>query len=277
MAASNAGPLYVPMLPMPHNGAMIFNPGGGDYAGYRIVVGQSGIATAVDGAGRTSNQLQSDVAQKFFNDLAAAGPLEKLPPGDCSSVKAGDATTVEVNAAVVITYNGQRTPALTCVSDPRAVRILLDATTIQHALYVQAYRKRTMLTYGGGQTYKGDGYTNNAVPIPNTEGFYIPQFQNEQMTYQQFDSGNFYFNNFETEYPSSTGPWSGVPGASTVFTNLPYAQSFVNPGFESVPTVYPWQGAPGTSVNGTSPWSNLPNGSTPYSNAPSAGTSTNSH
>jgi len=261
MGASSAGPLVVPNLPMGHNAAMIYNPGNGDFVGYRIVVDPSGMATAVDGAGRDSSELQSDVTQKFFADLAAAGPLDKLPAGDCSSTANADATTVEVNAAVIITWNGKHSPALTCVTDPKAVRILLDATTIQHAIYVQAYRKRTMVTYGGGETYKGEGYDYNAAYNSSGDsGFYIDRFQNASFTYDNFSYDPMSFNLFENDGEfHSNGPFTTFPGTGPEFTNLPYANPYSGAPEGGIPSIYPFSGGP---------WSNTGSGSSPFTNSP---------
>ncbi|HXN09493.1 MAG TPA: hypothetical protein VN860_07495, partial [Candidatus Acidoferrales bacterium] len=80
-------PAAAPAPTIAHNAAMISNPGNGDYAGFRILVEPSGKAAAVDGAGRAASELQPDIVQAFFADLAAAGPLDKLPTGDCASAR----------------------------------------------------------------------------------------------------------------------------------------------------------------------------------------------
>jgi hypothetical protein len=273
MGAYSAGPLVVPTLPMGHNAAMIYNPGNGDFVGYRIVVDPSGKAAAVDGAGRDSSELQSDVTQKFFADLAAAGPLDKLPAGDCSSTATADATTVEVNAAVIVTWNGKHTPALTCVTDPRAVRILLDATTIQHAIYVQAYRKRTMMTYGGGYTYKGEGYNQNAAYDYNAsgdEGFYIDRFQNASFNFDNFASDSMNFSLFDNEYQArSNGPFTTFPGTGPEFTNLPYANPYSGTDLINIPQIWPFGGGPWSNTgSGASPFSNSPFGQSPFAAGP---------
>ncbi len=287
MGASSGVSSFVPQLPMPPNGAMIFNAGNGDFAGYRIVVSPDGQAVAVDGAGRSASELQPDVAQGFFQDLAAAGPLDKLAAGDCASKNAGAATTVEVNSAVVISYGGQHTPALSCVSDPRAERLLMDATTIQHALYVQVYRKRVTpnytLAYGkSGPTYKGEGgggYTSvtsadyggfNSGGFDNSgfseDQFQFDSFKNESFSDQAFSAGNFTFDNFHNEYPLSNGPFiDQYPSTTQVFTNLPYAQPYSSsPTSGNLPSVFPYQGAPGTALTTTSPWGNAPANASPF-------------
>jgi len=278
MGASSARPQLVPQIPMPKGSAMIYNAGNGDFAGYRIVVSTTGQAWAIDGAGRSSNQLESTVTQKFFNDLAAAGPLDKLPAGDCASRTAADTTTVEVNASVVITWNSQHSPALTCVTEPSAVKLLLDATSIQHALYVQAYRKRVTPGYGQTVVYGSNGvsYVNNAygrgLAYSLGEGRYPGQFgftpfKNETFGYDQFSAGRFSFNLFDNEYPTSGGAFeTNVSGlAANPFVSLPYTSPFNGSPWTSVPQVYPFQGSiPSTNIEPTSPWSSNPANGSPY-------------
>ena len=74
LAVTLLGASSIPTLPMSKSAAMIYNPGNGDYSGFRIVVEPNGKAMAVDAAGRASNELNSDVAQRFFDDLSAAAP-----------------------------------------------------------------------------------------------------------------------------------------------------------------------------------------------------------
>jgi hypothetical protein len=274
MGATSANPELVPQLTTSKGSAMIYNAGNGEFAGYRIVVSPDGQAAAVDGAGRSTNQLEGSVAQKFFNDLASAGPLDKLPAGDCASKSTAAATTVEVNAAVVISWNGQHSPALTCVTDSSAVRLLLDATTIQHALYVQAYRKRVTAGYGqsvvygpSGVRYVRGGYGGGlAYGAGEYDGRFIFQpFKNEGFGYEQFSAGRFSFNNFDNEYPMANGVFeTNLPGASP-FVSLPYTSPFNGSPWTSLPQVYPFQGVqPTTNIETTSPWSGSPANGSPF-------------
>jgi len=100
LAIQFIGAARVPDLPMSAAGAMIYNPGGGDYSGFRIVIEPSGRARAVDGAGQATSELQSDLVAQFFDDLRAIGPLVKLPSQPCATNQSDAATTtVELNAA----------------------------------------------------------------------------------------------------------------------------------------------------------------------------------
>lgn len=258
LAFALVGATSVPNLPLPSNAAMIFNPGSGDFAGFRIVVEPSGSAVAVDGAGRASSELQPDVVQKFFNDLAAAGPLSALSSGSCGSATPDtQTTTVEVNSAVVVTWRGQRSPALTCVSDPRAVKILLDATEIQHALYVQAYRKRTMIAYGS--SYPAGTYRPSGFSYYSGSGFYIDRF-----SVDRFDAG----------LTRSNGPYGSVPTSSQVFTSLLSGSPFTSLPAGSLPLANPFTSSPYSSLPTVIPYSSGPYAASPFVSAPYSSTGT---
>jgi hypothetical protein len=262
IGAGNQGATTVPATAVVHNAAIISTPGNGDYAGFRIVVEPNGQAAAIDGAGSASSELQPDVVQAFFADLASAGPLDKLPTGDCSSATSEiPSTSVEVNAPIVITWNGQHTAPLACVTDPRAVKMVLDATTIQRTLYVQAYRKRVTVGSGTGYTY-GSGYQRNAGY--DSSRFYISRFQNDAFTFKNFSTDGFYFSNFESGFQRSNGPWSSGPSSSQVFTNLPYSNPFSGLPGGTVPFANPYTSAPYSS----GPGSATPFGASPYSSSP---------
>lgn len=254
----------VPGLPLPGNAAMIFNPGTGDYSGFRIVVQPDGRAISIDGAGHGSSQLESDVVQKFFADLSAASPLSDLKSAPCSS-SAGDnaPTTVEVNSAIVITFKGQQSAALSCVTDPRAQRLLLDATQIQHSLYVAAYRKRNLLTYGtqyqAASQYAAQGYLSDYHF--SFDNFYTGGFQNTPFSFSSFTMDHF-TNGMSTVNPFVGLPYSGSPYSSLPLASLPYASPY-----SGLPYGNPYVGAPYSSTA----WGSSPFVSLPYA-SPSTGT-----
>jgi len=157
----------IPQLRIPTNAVLIHNPGNGDYTGFSIVVEPNGAAWSIDGAGRGQGQLQSDVAQALFRDLSAASPLQQLPARSCPNAPGGLTTTsVGANAAIILTWKGQRSPDLSCSDDPRAQKLLFDATTIQRALYVQAYRVRTGIVFGLAGAGSVTGSSPQAPPPP---------------------------------------------------------------------------------------------------------------
>lgn len=274
----NALPSGVPALPASPGSASIYNPGSGDFAGFRIVVAPSGKAIAVDGAGRAQSMLQPDIVSKFFADLAAAGPLGALAASRCTAASPSEATpTVEVITPLTIGWRGQHTQPLACVGDPRAVKLLLDATTIQRALYVQAYRKRSTLAYGvygyGGTVgYGAGGY--GAGYGAGGSGFYFEPYSNGSFSAGRFSASGFQMDRFsmtpfDNGYRSSGLPWSSGNFTSPSFTSLPYATlpsasyttslQIANPYAAS-----PFSGGPmGTSPYGSSFSSGLPTASGP--------------
>ena len=241
----------VPVLPQPPNAAMIYNPGSGDYAGFRIVVNPDGRAIAIDGAGRTSAQLQSDLVDRFFADLGSAVPLAQLSAKPCGDEAGPNAsTTVEVNAAITVSWKGQHSGPLRCATDVRAQKLLLDATEIQRALYVQAYRTRNLRGYGLGYAPSAQAAYGN-----------VPDYR---VTFDQFYFGNFNdqplrFDNLTTDHFSSgmtfTNPFTGSPFTGAPTTSLPTS---------SIGTSSPFVGLPGAN-----PFVGLP-GASPYSSQPSA-------
>lgn len=250
------GASNVPTLPMPANAAMIYNPGSGDYAGFRIVVNPDGRAISIDGAGHSSTQLQSDVVEKFFDDLASIGLLGQLTAKPCSSNNGENApTTVEVNSSIVISWQGQHSPALSCVTDPRAQRLLLDATQIQHALYVQAYRKRNLVTYG--TAYASSSPSSDVGYAPSSR-FSFDNFYSGGFTNAPFSTGGFYMDHFSNgiEY---VNPFSGSPYSGSPYTSLPYAALPTASPFSELPFATPYSGTPFTgSPNSTNPFTSAP-------------------
>lgn len=257
LAIANLGASNVPSLPLPPNSAMIYNPGTGDYAGFRIVVDPDGRAISVDGAGHSSTQLEAAVAAKFFDDLISVGSLGALSAKSCSNAGAQTSpTTVEVNSAIFISWKGQHSPALSCVTDARAQRLLLDATQIQQALYVQAYRKRNLVTYGTGyaaSSPSSGGY--ELSPRFSFDNFYTGGFSNTAFnaagfTMDHFSNGIQHVNPFNgspySGIPASTLPYASLP-SSSLYSSLPVANPFVSPYSGSPYSGNPFTGAPFTS------------------------------
>ncbi|HXW50643.1 MAG TPA: hypothetical protein VEJ41_01530 [Candidatus Acidoferrales bacterium] len=258
LAVACLGAASVPTLPMPSNGAMIYNPGTGDYSGFRIVVSPDGRAIAIDGAGHASTQLENDVVAKFFSDLASAGPLAQLSAKPCTA-NVNAPTTVEVNSAIIISWKGQHSPALTCATDASAQRLLLDATQIQRALYVQAYRKRNLATYGtsydlsaaNAAAYDGGGYGGITFNQFYSGGFSNSQFLTDPFTIEHFSAENYMTSlPYSSPYsgsPYTTLPYAGLPYSSP-FSSLPYTSPFASPAFTS-----PYSGSPFVNPGFSSP------------------------
>lgn len=108
--------------------AEIVNSGSTNFAGYRIVVHETGHVKYVPGKGRaamgmpdkeTETDIPADLAKKFFADLQQAAPLSKLPVPHCmKSASFGTVTTVKMG--------GQQSPDLSCSSQDRRMNSLSD-------------------------------------------------------------------------------------------------------------------------------------------------------
>lgn len=262
LAIALLGASSVPNLPLPANGAMIYNPGTGDFSGYRIVVTPDGRAISIDGAGHASTQLQNDVVTKFFDDLGSAGSLSQLSAKPCNA-DVNAPTTVEVNAAITISWKGQHSPALTCATDPTAQRLLLDATQIQHALYVQAYRRRNLVAYGtayaassGAAGYNAAGYGGLTFDRFYAGGLSNTPFFMDPFSMEHFSNGIYAAN------PFASSPYSGAPYASLPYASLPNSAAF-----SSLPSANPFTGSPYSG----SPFSGNPFSSPNFSSGPYSG------
>jgi hypothetical protein len=148
----------------PSTAVTIYNPGDTDFTGYAIAVEPDGQAWSMDGAGRSQSQLPFAVTQAFFTDLAAAGPLTSLTAHPCTASRETSETNSQTDPGIYLVWRGQRSPNLQCASDPRADRLLADATSIAHAMYVQAYRVKAMVRGVGTYPYTSAAQTVGAAP-----------------------------------------------------------------------------------------------------------------
>lgn len=241
--------------PVPKDAALITNAGTGDYAGFRIVVERSGHAAAVDGAGRASSELRSDVVDQFFQDLTAATPIANRNTRPCDAGTDLSMKSNEINASIDISWNGKSWSRLRCISDARAGRLMADATAIQRALYVQAYRQRPALLYVvNGANY----YAYNKAQGTGDYNSYPGNFSNGGFNAGYFNAGrqlttNPYSGSLPTSSLTGTSPFIGFPGTTMPFTN-PYTGL---PG-GSLPYATPYGGLPATGLPVTSPYSGGP-------------------
>jgi hypothetical protein len=151
----------------PTTAVTIYNPGDADFTGYAIAVEPNGHAWSIDGAGRSQSQLPFAVTQAFFTDLAAAGPLTALIAHPCPASRETNETNSQMDPGVYLVWRGQHSPNLQCASDPHADRLLADATAIARAMYVQAYRVKSMVSGAGSSgsyqySYPASGPVNGA-------------------------------------------------------------------------------------------------------------------
>lgn len=154
VAAAGTAPA---VLPIPAGGIAIASPGTADLAGYRIVVAPSGDAVAVDLAGRTQRALPPALTKTLFADAAAAMPLSKLPAAPCPQPKAP--------APVIVTFNGETSPDMTCLDDVKATALFADVQTVAHALYVSNLRSRKVPRFATGQSEQAP-VPQPAAPAP---------------------------------------------------------------------------------------------------------------
>ncbi len=256
-----AAPVQAASTPDQH-AAFIYNLGAGDFAGFRIAVGQNGKAWAVDGAGQSSGQLESDLVRRFFSDLRAAAPLQQLPAQRCASTNSPFVNAANVKAPLIITWNGKSSPDLSCAADARATNLRADALAVQRALTVQSYRVRTMVFgqaaaglqlptnytqpsgYLTSYHFNGNGFSistpaasySNLSPETSfssdnhftmepfaASGFSGERFSAEPFYTEHFSGGRFSEDHFSTEPFSLGGAFNN--GGSDFGTN-PFASGF---------------------------------------------------
>jgi len=240
LAIALLGASPVPQLPVPKGAATIYDPGSGDYSGFRIVVQPNGHAVAVDGAGRSTVDLQNDVTDRFFTDLQSASLASKNPTSQCST------DAIPVSDDVTIKWSGKAWSGLTCATDSQLLQLATDAKTIERALYVQTYRARPMYVYIGanGPEYSGGVYGTAALYAGSVSG-----------SYPSFNFSGGYSSNPYSGYPPGSAPSGGLPT-----TSLPGSAPS-----GSLPLASPFTGLPTSSIPGTSPFGASPFGTSPYS------------
>ena len=237
LAIALLGASPVPQLPVPKGAATIYDPGSGDYSGFRIVVQPNGHAVAVDGAGRSTVDLVNDISDRFFADLQSASLGLKNPTSQCSSAP------VPVSDDVTIKWSGKAWSGLGCATDAQLLALANDAKTIERALYVQTYRARPMYVYIGanGPQYAGGVYGTAALYSASS-------------TYPSFNFSGGYSSSPYSGYPPGSAPTGGLPT-----TGLPGSAPS-----GSLPIGSPFTGLPTSSIPGTSPFGASPFGASPY-------------
>jgi hypothetical protein len=221
-----------PRVEAPDNAAIIYNPGNGDFTGFRIVVQRDGTAWATDGAGSSTGQLSPVLTQAFFTDLAAI-PIAQQPVRACPSAQPGlDGMSIWLNAGLNRNANVQRSSTPDCAANPLLARLFDDAVAIQHALYVNAYRTRSL-------DNSATNATMASVPVAGTTPVYrvgsvsasvagsTAAYQapagayQPAAAYQAPAAGAYYANRFEVGTPYAAGGLS-----QTTFGSQP--QGFSN-------------------------------------------------
>jgi len=137
--ASAEPPVWVPT-----GGIGIVSPGTAELGGYQIAVAPNGDAVAVDLAGRAQRTLSSDLTKTLFADALAAMPLSKLPAAPC-------AQPLKAPAPVVVSFNGETSPNVACLTDGIGAALFADVQSVARVLYVNNLRSRALPRFAGGQ------------------------------------------------------------------------------------------------------------------------------
>jgi hypothetical protein len=257
------GAASVPVLPVPAGGATIYNPGSGDYIGFRITVSPDGRAAAVDAAGRASADLRPELVRPFFDDLAAASPSSG---GRSCGADAGlTTTTVQVNAAVDVSWNGRQFSKLDCATDPRSQRLLQDAMAIRSALYVQTYRERMIVLFG---SQSGSGGPDVSAYVPQQLAVSSGSFGTGGFTFDHFSAGNFQTNTFTSGTRVASSAYNGSMPGSSLTGSLPYDNIATGLPAGSVTFTSPWSSLPGSSLASDSPFNGSAYNGSPYGGGP---------
>jgi hypothetical protein len=130
--------------------------------------------------------------------------FSRLPAQPCSGPG-------QESNAITLSWNGQRSPDLSCVADARAAKLLTDALAIQRALYVQAYRTRPMVLGGGGSYLTGYAERVLQPGIALSSRFDAGgrfsnggRFESGRLTNTRFDQARLSNTKFESSRMSST-------------------------------------------------------------------------
>jgi hypothetical protein len=120
-------PSTVPGVPKTSGEALIVNSGSTNRAGYRLRVYADGWTALQQGDVPLRKRVPRALIERFFADLHAAGPLDKLPAARCmKSASFGSSTQVG--------YRGTMSPDLACGSPSAAARALaVDADALAAA------------------------------------------------------------------------------------------------------------------------------------------------
>jgi hypothetical protein len=120
-------PSTVPGIPKTSDEALIVNSGSTNRAGYRLRVYATGWTALQQGDVPIRKRVPPALIKRFFADLRAAGPLDRLPAAHCmKSASFGSSTQVG--------YRGAMSPDLSCPSRSAAARALaVDADALAAA------------------------------------------------------------------------------------------------------------------------------------------------
>lgn len=113
------------------NVIVIVNSGSTNTIGYRIYVGADGNANFVSGEGPGQAALPADLYARLKADVAAAGPLSKMPMavGCVKSTSFGTTTTIALA--------GETSPDLSCAGSEASKKLKDDIDAVVAALKIR--------------------------------------------------------------------------------------------------------------------------------------------
>ncbi|HEY0394103.1 MAG TPA: hypothetical protein VGD01_06365 [Candidatus Elarobacter sp.] len=116
--------LRVPTTP---GEALIVNSGSTNRAGYRLRVWADGTTALQQGDVPLKKQVSAELVKRFFADLNAAGPLDRLTLAHCMK-------SASFGSATAIGYRGKMSGDISCPGTSTAARALaIDATALAEA------------------------------------------------------------------------------------------------------------------------------------------------
>ena len=111
-------------IPVAPTEALIVNSGSTNTAGYRLRVDAAGRTTLQQGDIALRKTVSVRLAQRFFADLRAAGPLDAMRPARCMK-------STSFGTTMTIVYRGKTSPDVSCASAGR--RLDEDALALADA------------------------------------------------------------------------------------------------------------------------------------------------
>jgi hypothetical protein len=125
-ASSTPPPAYL-RVPVAAGEALIIDSGSTNREGYRLRVYATGWTALQQGDVPLKKRVPAALVKRFFADLKAAGPLDRLASMRCMK-------SVSFGSSMQIGYGGKLSPDLTCPSPSSAARALaVDAGALAEA------------------------------------------------------------------------------------------------------------------------------------------------
>jgi hypothetical protein len=119
-------PAYL-RVPTSANEALIVNSGSTNRAGYRLRVWADGTTALQQGDVPLKKRVSAELAQRFFADLNAAGPLDQLQLAHCMK-------SASFGSSTAIGYRGKMSGDVSCPGPSSASRALaVDVTALADA------------------------------------------------------------------------------------------------------------------------------------------------